>query len=122
MSYRYSLLIACCILLAPITSAHRMTEQYIPIGMSPGVSGKYSTRGVIQQMNHDARTITVRSDVGMVTYSLDDQTRIYIDRNKTKETNLMGSYADCVPGRRIEIMYRFDNEDMAQWIKVEGDN
>jgi hypothetical protein len=109
-------------LVVPTTLAHRMTEQYIPIGQSPGVSGKYSTIGVIQNYNPVTHAIMIKSDSGMVTYMMDEHTRIYVDRNQSKRTNLKGSYKDCTPGRRVEVMHRFDKEGIALWVKVAETN
>lgn len=122
MTIRAILILVCAVIVVPAATAHRMTEQYIPIGMSPGVSGKYSTIGVIEDYDAASRAVVVKSNKGMVTYTMDKRTRIYIDRNQSKRTNLEGSYADCRPGRRVEIMHRFDDESVALWVKVANNN
>lgn len=120
MLHRMLCIIILALLVVPAAQAHRMTEQYIPIGQSPGISGKYSTIGVIEDYDPVTHAVRVRSDAGMVTYSMNEQTSIYIDRNASKRTNLKGSYSDCTPGRRVEIMHRFDQEGVALWVKVAG--
>ena len=44
---------------ASAPSAQKMTEQYIPIGQSPGLSGKYTVIGKLQSVNPQERTCTV---------------------------------------------------------------
>lgn len=122
MTVRILILLTSALLILPAASAHRMTEQYIPIGQSPGVSGKYSTIGVIQDYNHETHAIVIKSEQGTMTYSMDERTSIYVDRNQSKRTNLKGSLSDCQPGRRVEIMHRFDEEGVALWVKVADNN
>ena len=38
--------------MAPVTLAEKATELYIPVGKSPGLSGKYSATGRIEQVNY----------------------------------------------------------------------
>lgn len=49
---------------APVIDAQQTTEQYVPIGQSPGVSGKYSYIGKIVEVDQVAHTITVQSERG----------------------------------------------------------
>lgn len=100
--------------------AQMMTERYIPIGQSPGVSGKSSTIGTITEVDHDARTVTVSGDDGARTYKVADNTYIWLDRSDWKMTNLNGTYRDCVVGQRVEILHRRDDESTARWIKIEA--
>jgi len=41
-----------------------MTEQYIPIGQSPGLSGKYTVIGKLQSVNAKEQTCTVAGHHG----------------------------------------------------------
>lgn len=103
-----------------ISTAHRMTERYIPIGQSPGISGKYSTVGVVKSLDRAAGTVTVDNERGETRYTIDKDTHIWVDRNRWKLKNLTGSYKDCEVGVKVEIMYRHDNKTVADWIKVEA--
>lgn len=110
-----------------VAQAHIGTERYIPIGMSPGISGEHSYIGEIEE---DPESATAgagsysmrvdRADGGDVTVYMNEYTRIYIDRSKAGKTNLRGDYSDCRPGRRVEVKFR-DNDPSkpAEWIKVE---
>jgi len=99
--------------------AQETTEQYIPIGYSPGVSGKYSYVGRITAMDHSARTLTVGDGDNSHVIKLSDATRIWLDRSKVRQPNRVGDYEDCKVGRRIEVMYVDDSKEFARWIKIE---
>lgn len=100
--------------------AQLITERYIPIGESPGVSGKSSTIGTITEVNQGNRTVTVRGDTGTRTYKVTDKTYVWLDRSDWKMSNLNGSYRDCAVGRRVEIKHTVNDESAADWIKVEA--
>ncbi len=105
-------------LLAGASYAHgqRQTERYIPLGQSPGLSGKVTYLGAIEAADPAARTITVARQ----TIRVNDQTRIWLDRSRMKLTTLDGSFADLQPGRRIEVMPAgSDRGAPAAWIKIE---
>ncbi len=108
------------LLFAGLANAQMITERFIPIGESPGVSGKLSTIGVISAVDDLARTVTVDGEGGARTYKVDDYTYIWLDRSDWKLTNIKGSYRDCAIGQRVEIMHRRDDAGAAYWIKVES--
>lgn len=111
-------------LLCAISHAHgqKATEQFIPIGQSPGLSLKYSSIGEIADVNAAARTVTIADPAGRRTVRVTDQTRIWLDRTKLKQTNLSGSFADLQKGRRVEVKYEDPaRRDVAEWVKVEVD-
>jgi hypothetical protein len=45
-----------------VAYGQKATEIYIPIGKSPGLSGKYSVIGEIASFNEDSKTLTIRHD------------------------------------------------------------
>ncbi len=101
--------------------AQRMTEQFIPIGRSPGVSGTYSVIGTVEAVDRAARTVRIAGPQGAVTLAFTDSTRIWIDRSEQRQSALVGSITDLVVGRRIEAKYLGpDRRDAADWIKVAG--
>jgi hypothetical protein len=111
-------------ILCPISHAHgqKATEQFIPIGQSPGVSQKYTSIGEIAEVNAVARTVTIADPAGPRTVRITDQTRIWLDRTKLKASNLSGSFADLQKGRRAEVKYEDPaRRDVAEWVKVEVD-
>ena len=110
------------LLLAGASYAHgqKQTERYIPVGQSPGLSGKVTGIGVIETANAASRTITVARGAERWTVRLTDQTRIWLDRSRMKLTALDGSFADLQPGRRVEVMPDGGKPGApAAWIKVE---
>jgi hypothetical protein len=98
----------------------KSTEQYIPIGKSPGLSGKYTSIGLLTAVDARARTITVADSAGPKTLKLTDTTRIWLDRSKLRKSSISGKFADLVKGRRVEAKYEHpDRKNVAEWVKVE---
>ncbi|MFQ5932690.1 MAG: hypothetical protein ACE5MM_09790, partial [Nitrospiraceae bacterium] len=96
------------------------TERYIPLGQSPGLSQKYTLIGEIQEVDAEARSVTVRDPSGLHTVTLTDRTKIWLDRTLVKLTNLEGNYADCEIGRKVEIQYEdHARRRFAEWVKVQ---
>ena len=92
-----------------------MTEQFIPIGQSPGLSGQYSDIGEIEAVDPAARRITLAGRSIAVT----PRTRIWLDRSALGQTNVTGRFADLRRGRRAEVKYMDEaRRETAAWIKV----
>jgi hypothetical protein len=119
-----SLTLALFVLLgsAGSVSAQRMTEQYIPIGRSPGVSGtKYALLGTIDSVSLARKTLRITGPQGPVTVTFTDSTKIWIDRSAHGESAQVGSPADLTVGRRIEVKFVSEaTRTVADWIKVPG--
>ena len=108
-------------LLGWASSAHgqRLTEQFIPVGQSPGISGVHSYIGEIEAVDVGKRTVTVKGPAGSRTIQVGQQTRIWLDRSQRRLTNVVGSMADLRPGRTAEVSYvDVETKDAAAWIKV----
>ncbi len=106
-------------LLGSVSHAHgqKSTERYIPIGQSPGLSGKYTYIGTLDAVASDKRSVTA----GGRTVRITDQTRIWLDRSSLKQSNRSGTLGDLQPGRRVEIKLDDPSRPQAaEWIKVEG--
>ncbi len=115
-----SLLLVCMIWGVSSTNGQQTTEQYIPIGHSPGVSDKYSYIGNIVAIDRKARTVSVEDRGEIRTFEVTAETRIWLDRSKVRRENLVAVYGDCEVGLRVELMHVRDNEDVADWIKIES--
>ena len=100
--------------------AQEATERFIPIGQSPGLSGKLTTIGSIQAVDAGTRTLTVGPAASPLKARVSDRTSIWVDRSRTKETNTTGTFADLRSGRRVEIRWDAKVKDLATWIKVEA--
>jgi hypothetical protein len=101
----------------------RLTEMYIPIGKSPGLSGRHTMIGTISAVDAKARRITCAYGSETTTMQLTDRTRVWIDRSRAKLTSLNGTLSDCVVGRRMEARWVKDERKAGgevEWIKVEG--
>jgi hypothetical protein len=104
----------------PAAYGQKATEQYIPLGQSPGVSGKLSSIGEISGTDARERTLTLVEPTGPRTVKITEKTRIFLDRSKLQQASLTGTFDDLRKGRRAEIKY----EDaalklVADWVKVE---
>ena len=99
--------------------AQKATERFIPIGQSPGLSGKYTYVGKIQAVDSARRTIKV-AQPGSRTVRITNETRIWLDRSKLKQPNETGAFADLRQGRTVEIKYKYPTrKHAAEWVKVE---
>ena len=74
----------------------KSTERDIPIGQSPGISGKYTSLGVLTDVNAQTRTITIADSAGPKTVQITDTTLIWHDRSKLSKSNLSGRFTDLV--------------------------
>ena len=102
--------------------AQKATEQFIPIGQSPGISQKQTTISEIVDVDPRQRTLTITEGSARRTVKTTEKTRIFLDRSRLKQTNLEGSFADLQKGRRVEVKYLDPSRrDVADWVKVEID-
>jgi hypothetical protein len=100
--------------------AQRATEQFIPIGKSPGLSAKVTVVGTIRSRDEGKKTITVGGPSGPRTARITDRTRIWLDRSSMKATNVQGTFADLKVGRRVECKYYDkDPKEALEWVKVQ---
>ncbi len=100
--------------------AQKATEIYIPVGKSPGLSGKYTLLGKITEIDTATQTVTVTDSSGSYPVSLVPEAVIYLDRHTLKLPNVTGTFADCRPGLMVEVKFR-ENKRMkpVEWVKVE---
>ncbi len=111
-------LLGALLLGAPQALAQKATEQFIPIGQSPGLSGKMTEIGTIAAVDRTTRTITLDGRIIAVTA----RTRIWLDRSKLKQPSAPVEFADLAVGRRIEVSYQDETrKDTARWIKIEAE-
>lgn len=96
------------------------TERFIPIGQSPGLSLVQTSIGEITEVNQRQQAITIADSAGQHTVRITGATRIWLDRTRTQQMNLTGSFADLQVGRRVEVKYLApERRDVAEWVKVE---
>ncbi len=119
MNGKTILVLAALLVTARAAAAQRTTEQFIPVGQSPGISGTVSYIGAITAVDPPRRTFTVRGDSGAQTIKVIDRTRIWLDRSAERRTNEVGGMADLRVGRRVEVKFVDARvRDTADWIKV----
>jgi hypothetical protein len=122
MQKNWTIICVIAILLATQVAgfAQKTTELYIPIGQSPGLSGKHTLFGKIIQINAQDHTITMAEASATFSVSLLPSTRIYLDKSKAGLPNSQGALTDCRVGDSIEVKF-VDNvrSNPAEWIKVQ---
>ena len=98
------------------------TEMFIPVGQSPGSSGKATVIGTVEGVDAAARTITIAGASGAARAEITDRTDIWLDRSKLRLPNLKGTLADLERGRVVEVKYEDPQrrgQGPARWIKVQ---
>jgi hypothetical protein len=100
-------------------AAQRTTEQFIPLGKSPGVSGITAYMGTISAVNPAGRTVTISGPQGEITLQVTDTTRIWLDRSGQRKPTTVGRLTDLKVGWTAEAKY-LDPEKKrgAEWIKA----
>ena len=106
---------------ASAADAQRATERFIPLGQSPGVSGRLSAIGTIVAVDAERRRIQLAGPTGPLSVMLLDTTSIWIDRHELGLSAAAGSFEDCQEGRVAEVKYADpDTRQLAEWIKLQA--
>lgn len=107
----------------PSPSAQQMTEQFIPVGQSPGLSGKHTLIGKLQSVNAREQICSVASAAGTVNAKITERTKIWLDRSLLRQPNVKGTIADLKPGLTVEVKpeghQSVVSNGPAEWIKVQ---
>ena len=103
-----------------VASGQKATEQFIPIGKSPGLSGEYTKIGTLDEASAQAQSLTMSDASGSYTVRVAETTRIWLDKSGLKSPNEVGTFSDLKPGRMVEVKYKNnDPESELEWIKVQ---
>jgi hypothetical protein len=111
---------AASLALVSAAAAHPATEQYIPIGQSPGPGVVLGTATpVVEPASGGPPIVAVeRAGAEVGAYVVTEHTRIYVDRSQQGLPNLVGTIEDVQPGRVIEVRIADPQTRAAEWIKV----
>ena len=102
------------------TYGQKATEIYIPVGQSPGLSGKYTTIGTVSTINAPEKTVIMSNSVGTYTIKIADETRIWLDKSLLKIKNETGTFEAIEEGMLIEVKYKYNKpENAVEWVKVQ---
>lgn len=100
--------------------AQQATEQFIPLGSSPGLSAKQTRIGQIIGFDAARGLLMLTADVAGNEARVTPQTRIWLDRSRLQLPNVRGAAVDLRPGLRCEVRLQADAGGVAEWIKVEA--
>ncbi len=115
-------LILACLCGALPTHAQKATERYIPLGHSPGLSGKSTTIGQIEAVDAGRRTLHIAGPAGAREVAITDGTTIWLDRTRLGLSNTEGAMTDCRRGLTAEVKYQDPaRRRLAEWIKLRLD-
>jgi len=103
-----------------VAEAQQTTEKFIPIGMSPGVSGKSSYQGSITAVDSAAKTFSMQTDGDNKIIGVAATTRIWLDRSKSRKSNLDGGFGALETGSTVEVLLDPGDPTKAVWIKIEA--
>lgn len=103
-----------------VGQAQQATEKFIPIGMSPGVSGKSSFLGNITSVNSATKSFSMQIDGDTKVISVAPTTWIWLDRSKNRKPNQDGEYGALETGSTVEVLMDPDDPTKAAWIKIEA--
>lgn len=106
----------------PSAHGQKATEMFIPIGQSPGLSGKITVIGTVETVDSRDQTVVVTGSAGSWEVKVTKNTRIWLDRSKLRLSNKYGTFADLKTGRLVEVKYEGTerkSKGPAEWIKVE---
>lgn len=105
-------------------AAQEMTEQFIPIGRSPGLSGKATVIGKLRSVNAREQSCEVAGPTGALNVKVTARTKIWLDRSTLQQPNVPATFADLRPGATVEVKpeghRRGITSGPAEWIKVQA--
>lgn len=102
-----------------LSYAQQSSEQYIPIGQSPGISDKVSYIGSVVEVDRATNMVVVDSNRGRKSIKVAATTRFWLDRSKSKQANIEASYDNVEAGLKVEIKQDSKDQNLADWIKIE---
>ncbi len=106
----------------PYAHGQKATEMFVPLGQSPGLSGKVTIIGSIETISARNRTIVVTGSAGSWSVQVTKRTQIWLDRSTLRLSSQNGTFADLRKGRLVEVKYegsKRKSKGPAEWIKVE---
>jgi len=106
--------------MASAAAAHPATEQFVPIGESPGPGVVQGTAAPVAEPAAGGPQIVAveREGAQVGAYVVTPRTRIYVDRSAQGLPNVVGTLEDVEPGRVIEVRIADPQTREAEWIKV----
>ena len=113
------MIVTTLLLFSTLSQAQKSTEIYIPIGKSPGLSGKQSVIGTIQEVDVQKHWLILSNAEGRHKFMVSKMTKIWLDRSHENRTNTSGTFTDCKIGVVAEVKGLPKTKEFAEWIKLE---
>ncbi len=103
-----------------IATAQQATERFIPLGQSPGLSGRSTVIGTISTFANGMLEFSVSAGTAPQRVRVTPATRIWLDRSIASQPTLAGAPAELRAGRRVEVkLTDAATPAAADWIKIE---
>ena len=121
---RFFLTVVASLALANAASAQRATEQFIPIGQSPGavtMQGELNALVAPAGAGGETSLSMTSASAQEVSYVIGPQTRIYVDRSALGQQSTLGGMGDLHAGRVVEVCVADSTSRIALWIKVRAE-
>lgn len=107
---------------SPSAHGQKAAERFIPVGQSPGLSGKVTVIGDVEAVDKAARAITISGPTETWSAEITRRTRIWLDRSKLRLPAETGTLDDLRKGLTVEVKYQADaqrGQGAAEWVKVQ---
>jgi hypothetical protein len=106
---------------ALIATAQKATERFIPLGQSPGLSGRSTMMGTVSTFANGMLEFSVAANTAPQRVRVTPATRIWLDRSSASQPTLAGNPAELRAGRRVEVkLADAATPATADWIKIEA--
>ena len=114
--FKYLILL---VLMFALSGYGKGVEQYIPIGQSPGVSGKLSYRGkVASEAFVEGGSVYFRLEGTESRFvQVPITTPVYIDNSACRQPSKVGKWTDVKEGKYAEV---YAPKKEIGWVKVKG--
>lgn len=120
--FKYKIITGVTIFILSLTQglfAQYTAEVFIPLGQSPGLSGKHTMLGTINAVNIQNNTLSIGNSSGLTNLKVSAGTQIWLDQSQLKLNNRKTSIQQLKKGMQAEVKFiKNEKNGAVEWIKV----